>query len=170
MFSEKAEGRAGNRIPLHNTEQAHQESSSASSSGVEVNRDGTFGERDIGGPVNFRNAMLEYEELRTELSNLSRTRSGKTDKSNQKRQSSALRRVTTAGTDRSRRRSTATEPEPDLEAQGDEKLEDPEEGDFELGEFLKDGHFEKREEGRSAKKVGVVYKHLTVKGWFLLDI
>jgi ATP-binding cassette subfamily G (WHITE) protein 2 (SNQ2) len=169
MFSEKAEGREGTRVPLHNTQQNHQETSSASSSGAEVNRDGTFGERDIGGPVNFRNAMLEYEELRTELSNLSRTRSGKTDKSNQRRLSSGLRRVTTTGTDRSRRKSNATGPEPDLEAQGDEKPGDPEEGDFELGEFLKDGHFEKREEGRSAKKVGVVYKHLTVKGCFFQE-
>jgi ATP-binding cassette subfamily G (WHITE) protein 2 (SNQ2) len=33
-----------------------------------------------------------------------------------------------------------------------------------LGDFLKDGHFEKRREGRSAKKVGVVYKNLTVEG------
>jgi ATP-binding cassette subfamily G (WHITE) protein 2 (SNQ2) len=34
-----------------------------------------------------------------------------------------------------------------------------------VGVFLKDGHFEKRTEaGESAKKVGVVYKNLTVKG------
>jgi len=166
MFSEKAEGRGGNRVPLHNTEQSPQETSSASSSGAEVNRDGTFGERDIGGPVNFRNAMLEYEDLRMELSNLSRTRSQKTNGSNARRQSSGLRRTTTIGTDRSRRRSTTTGVEPDVEALEDEKPGDNDEEDFELGEFLKDGHFEKREQGRSAKKVGVVYKHLTVKGEF----
>lgn len=39
------------------------------------------------------------------------------------------------------------------------------EEDFELGGFIKEGHFEKRtEEGQSAKKVGVVFKNLTVKG------
>jgi hypothetical protein len=38
------------------------------------------------------------------------------------------------------------------------------EDDFELDEFMREGHFEKRKDGRSAKKVGVVYKNLTVKG------
>lgn len=38
------------------------------------------------------------------------------------------------------------------------------EDDFELGEFMKEGHFEKRKDGESTKKVGVVYKNLTVKG------
>ena len=39
------------------------------------------------------------------------------------------------------------------------------EEDFELGHFIKEGHFEKRTEaGSSAKKVGVVFKNLTVKG------
>ena len=43
--------------------------------------------------------------------------------------------------------------------------EDEEEEDFQLDDFLRDGHFEKRTpEGESAKKVGVVYRHLTVKG------
>ena len=39
------------------------------------------------------------------------------------------------------------------------------EEDFELGPFIREGHFEKRTEaGSSAKKVGVVFKNLTVKG------
>lgn len=38
------------------------------------------------------------------------------------------------------------------------------EDDFELGQFMKEGHFEKRKDGESTKKVGVVYKNLTVKG------
>ena len=37
--------------------------------------------------------------------------------------------------------------------------------DFELGGFIKEGHFGKRnDEGGSAKKVGVVFKNLTVRG------
>ena len=50
--------------------------------------------------------------------------------------------------------------DPDVEAQAGAQDED----DFQLGDFLKDGHFEKRQEGRSAKKVGVVYRNLTVEG------
>ena len=39
------------------------------------------------------------------------------------------------------------------------------EEDFEVGGFLREGHFEKRtEKGDSAKKVGVIFKNLTVKG------
>lgn len=171
MFTERAEGPEGIRVPLHNVddngERPHRpEESSASSSGTDLDNDGTWGERDIGGPVNLRNAMLNYEEMRRELTNLSKTRSaGAKSTKSTGQQSSGLRRITTAGTRRSQRTRT-NEPEPDVEAQNGEKSEgeDEDEEDFELGEFLKDGHFEKRQEGRSAKKVGVVYKHLTVHG------
>jgi ATP-binding cassette, subfamily G (WHITE), member 2, SNQ2 len=37
-------------------------------------------------------------------------------------------------------------------------------GDFALGDFLREGHFEKRVDGHSAKRIGVIYKNLTVKG------
>lgn len=43
--------------------------------------------------------------------------------------------------------------------------ERPGDEDFDVGKFLRDGHFEKRTDaGDSAKKVGVVFKNLTVKG------
>lgn len=175
MFTERADGPEGIRVPLHNVddndERPHQpEEGSASSSGTDLDNDGTWGERDIGGPVNLRSAMLNYEEMRRELTSLSKTRSaGAKSTKSTGQQSSGLRRITTAGTRRSQRKG-ATDPEPDVEAQNSEKLEgegedeDEDEEDFELGEFLKNGHFEKRQEGRSAKKVGVVYKHLTVHG------
>ena len=52
----------------------------------------------------------------------------------------------------------------DLEA-GDAKAIAEKEEEFELGPFLKEGHFEKRTDtGASAKKVGVVFRNLTVKG------
>ncbi|KAH6678280.1 ABC-2 type transporter-domain-containing protein [Halenospora varia] len=167
MFTQVSEGREGTRVPLHNVdengERPHQPEE-ASSSGSDANNDGTWGERDIGGPVNFRNAMIEYEDLRRELTQLSKTRSAKTDKSHPNRQSGLRRTITGASraSRRSRTTNTATEPESDLEAQVEEKPEEEEE--FELGDFLKDGHFEKRKEGESAKKVGVVYKNLTVQG------
>jgi ATP-binding cassette subfamily G (WHITE) protein 2 (SNQ2) len=43
--------------------------------------------------------------------------------------------------------------------------EEEEKGEFELERFMREGHLEKRNgTGESANKVGVVYKHLTVKG------
>jgi ABC-type uncharacterized transport system YnjBCD ATPase subunit len=41
---------------------------------------------------------------------------------------------------------------------------DDDEGEFELEQFMREGHFEKRTEGKPHKKVGVVYKNLVVKG------
>lgn len=173
MFTENAEGREGGRVPLHNVddngERPHQpEEASGSSTGVDTPAgEGTWGERDIGGPVNFRNAMIGYEEMRRELTHLSQSRTSKSD--SRRPGSSALKKVQSAGSRADRRKSrapsNATAPrDPDLEAQGDEKPVEEEDDDFELGEFLQDGHFEKRQEGRSAKKVGVVYKNLTVQG------
>ncbi|KAG4425656.1 hypothetical protein IFR04_001118 [Cadophora malorum] len=174
MYTARAEGFQEIRVPLHNVENNADsrgpEESSPSSSEVDMRDDGTWGERDIGGPVNLRHAMLDYEEMRRELTNLSKTRSaGQKSTKSTGQHSSGLKRITTAGTRRSQKVRT-NEPDPDLEAQDGEKPEGKdeeaaeEEEDFELGEFLKDGHFEKRQEGRSAKKVGVVYKHLTVQG------
>jgi ATP-binding cassette subfamily G (WHITE) protein 2 (SNQ2) len=92
------------------------------------------------------------------LTQLSKTRTSKSARSNPP--TSGLRRHISRQS-----RATNNETEPDVEVQGDEKpAEDGGDGDFELGDFLKDGHFEKRQEGRTAKKVGVVYKNLTVKG------
>lgn len=168
MFTENAEGPDGTRVPLHNIddtgERPHQPEE-ASTSGSDVDNNGTWGERDIGGPVNLRSAMTEYEEMRRELTALSKSRTSKSIKSNAEREKSRSRRFSTAGSRRSRGTSKArSEPEPDVEAQDGEKPEEGWEGDFELDEFLKDGHFEKRQAGKSAKKVGVVYRNLTVKG------
>lgn len=38
------------------------------------------------------------------------------------------------------------------------------EDEFELGEFMREGHFEKRTDGISAKRLGVVYENLSVRG------
>ncbi|CAG8950647.1 hypothetical protein HYFRA_00002856 [Hymenoscyphus fraxineus] len=154
-------------IPLHNVQQNERplharEETSSSSSGNDVEDNGTWGERDIGGPVNLRNAMLEYENMRREFTHLSKTRSTKTEKSQTNR--SGLRRLVTGASGRSH--AAPTEPERDPaeieEPKKPESLDEDE--DFELSEFLKDGFFEKRQQGKSAKKVGVVYKNLTVEG------
>ncbi len=132
--------------------------------------DGTWGERDAGVPVSHSMAMEGYEQMRRELTQLSQTRSRSTTRT---RRTGILRTITgrstksrrTAGSKVHRRRGSTYDDvseaeEDDLEA-GDAEKEDA----FELGEFIRDGHFEKRtKEGASAKKVGVVFKNLTVKG------
>ncbi len=171
MFTENAEGRDahnGPRVPLHNPnengERPHQPEEVGETSSSEGNDDGTWGERDVGGPVTFRHAMLDYEELRKELSQLSKTRSRGTAKSVPRQGISGLRRHISRGSNATG--VERTEPERDVEAQAgdEEKAIEEEEEDFQLGDFLKDGHFEKRHEGESAKKVGVIYKNLTVQG------
>ena len=168
MFTENAEGYDCTRIPLHNvdnTGERPRQPEEGSRSGSDADDNGTWGERDIGGPVNLRSAMTEYEEMRRELTALSKSRTSKSVKSSAEREKSRLRRTSTAGSRRSGATSNARgETGPDLEAQEGEKPEENDDGDFELGDFLKDGHFEKRQAGRSAKKVGLVYKGLTVKG------
>lgn len=139
----------------------------------EVGAEGTWGERDVGGPVSHRMAMEDYEHLRQELTQLSQNRSNATTRPSR---SGLFRTVTGRSTKSKRtarssnRRTTSvadsasvTEGE-DLEAR-DEAMAAEKEGGFELGQFIRDGHFEKRtDEGESAKKVGVVFKNLTVKG------
>ncbi|KAL8801081.1 MAG: hypothetical protein Q9182_004720 [Xanthomendoza sp. 2 TL-2023] len=134
------------------------------------NVDGTWGERDVGGPVNHRMAMDDYESMRRELSNLSRTQSRASVKTggralfrSQTAQSRKSKRSQTPKSGQRRPSSESTQAE-DLEAGDAEGMAEKEE-EFELGGFIKEGHFERRTaEGQSAKKVGVVFKNLTVKG------
>jgi ATP-binding cassette subfamily G (WHITE) protein 2 (SNQ2) len=155
-------------VPLHNRDESgtgqtrNVDDPSSSSSQTDVENDGTWGERDVGGPVDLRNAMQEYEEMRRELTALSKTRSTGTRTDRPKSRASALRKLSSRASRRSRATAAAEDEDSDVEAQAGEQEHDQD--DFKLGDFLKDGHFEKRQEGRSAKKVGVVYKNLTVEG------
>ncbi|TKA53909.1 hypothetical protein B0A49_13307, partial [Cryomyces minteri] len=148
---------------LHAPHELDEDESSGTSSADD--RDGTWGESDVGG-LNQRMAMEDYEALRRNLTNLSRTRSQLSrTKSRQEAGSlyQTLSRISGRPTEsRKPIRRTATRGEEsevgDVEAGPDDKDE------FELDTFMREGHFEKRVDGRSAKKVGVVYKSLTVKG------
>ena len=118
--------------------------------------------------MSHRVAMEDYEAARRELSHLSHAKS----KSSVRSDRGGLMRTITNRSMRaehpSRQRTRSSEridtlPDgEDLEA-GD--AQGMAEKDFELGPFLKEGHFEKHTDtGASAKKVGVVFKNLTVKG------
>ncbi|RYC63566.1 hypothetical protein CHU98_g2638 [Xylaria longipes] len=108
--------------------------------------DGTWGERDVGG-VDEEAAREQLEELRHDLIQLHRTKTHETQASRRLRH-----RSSTGAKDGIDRRDT------DVEAGV------PEDKDFELGEFMREGRFEKRTEAGSEKRVGVVYRNLSVKG------
>ncbi|KAI1749954.1 ABC-2 type transporter-domain-containing protein [Xylaria castorea] len=109
--------------------------------------DGTWGERDVGG-VDEEAAREQLEELRHNLIQLHRTRTHDTQASRHIRHA----RSSSGVKEGINRRDTDVE----AGAQEDE--------DFELGEFMREGQFEKRTEAGSAKRVGVVYRNLVVKG------
>lgn len=153
---------------------------------------GTYGETDVGG-FNEQEAVEEFEALRRNLTQLNRTRSKDTQQSLRKSttarsglsriksrdsKSSAerppSRRTRTGSTARTESITSNADAHPDagdLEAQTEEKKEEEEEkqeeedeDELDLGQFMREGHFEKRSDGQSHKKVGVIYKDLTVKG------
>jgi ABC-type multidrug transport system ATPase subunit len=140
---------------------------------------GTWGEADVGG-FDHQEAAAQFEELRRNLTQLSKTRtkesSGLTLRRTRSGRSGSLARVSTRQTlERPETRRTTssiaetspqtpgTEQDIDVEA-GEKKDDEEDEEDLELDQFLREGHFEKRSDGASAKKVGVVFKNLTVKG------
>jgi ATP-binding cassette subfamily G (WHITE) protein 2 (SNQ2) len=163
---------------------------SRSQSGIDRNA-GTWGERDAG-RLDTRTAAEDLHVLREELAALSRTRSQgaqserndglfKTVSRKSARNDGLSRTLSRKSTrqnvprrasmaDHERRSSDAHTHDDDMGSKTDEEPGDigavaaEKEDDFELGEFMKEGHFEKRKDGQSAKKVGVVYKNLTVKG------
>jgi ATP-binding cassette subfamily G (WHITE) protein 2 (SNQ2) len=144
---------------IHDGRERAETVSGDDSSDSREDRVGTWGEADVG-RIDTRTAAEDLEVLRNELSVLSRTRS-------QAARGSISRKSTRQSRDVQRRESVA---HTEGSTVGDEEPEDTgavaaeKEDDFELGEFMKEGYFEKRKDGQSAKKVGVIYKGLTVKG------
>lgn len=128
---------------------AETDDTSSTANSSQPSLDGRWGERDQGEPVSRRGAMEDFEEMRRELTRLSQSQSHPNN-------GGRLRSLT------SRR---ASHPK-DEEKGGEEEEEDEEEyGGFDLNEFLMSGHLERRTTaGEPAKKVGVVFKNLTVKG------
>ncbi|KAI4716566.1 putative ABC transporter [Aureobasidium sp. EXF-10727] len=129
-------------------ERLHNDPDSQSSSSEDVDRSGTWGEHDAGIP-NEVMAMEDYKALRRELTNRSKT---STRQSLGRRQSSRRHSTTTDAADE------------ESEVGGNTEAQGKDEDDFELGDFMREGHLGQRKGDKSAKKVGVVYKNLTVKG------
>ncbi|KAI1503807.1 ABC-2 type transporter-domain-containing protein [Biscogniauxia marginata] len=128
-------------------EERPSDSSDGSGRGGARGFDGTWGERDVGG-INEQDAMGEFDVLRHNLAQLHKSRTRDTQA-----RGGALENL-------SRRHTRHTDNTADLENGPAETAEDG----FELGRFMRDGYFEKRGESGSEKRVGVVYKNLTIKG------
>ncbi|KAJ5570242.1 ABC multidrug transporter atrF [Penicillium hispanicum] len=146
--SESTAGHAADESNRH-AEAADLGTSSASSTAASHKSvEGRWGEQEAGEPVSHSGAMEDLEEMRRELTRLSlhRTKSG-------------------AAKGAHRLRSRASQHRDEKKA-GDEASSDTEVGGpFDLGEFLMGGHLERRTTaGEPAKKVGVVFKNLTVQG------
>ncbi|KLJ09917.1 ATPase [Blastomyces silverae] len=119
----------------------------------ESSRGGRWGEYEEGDPVSRRGAMEEFAEMSRELTKLSLQKS----KSSAKRRKSLVRQSIARST---------MDKEKDIDIERDSldsalSVED----DFELSEFLRGGRFERRTPaGGPGKKIGVVFKNLTVEG------
>ncbi|KAI0905253.1 ABC-2 type transporter-domain-containing protein [Ustulina deusta] len=109
--------------------------------------DGTWGERDAGG-VDEELAREELEELQHNLIQLHQTKTHETQASRHLRHTRESRGV----------KEGINQLGADVEA--GPTAED----DFDLGKFMREGKFEKRTEAGSEKRVGVVYRNLSVKG------
>ncbi|KAK3396685.1 ABC-2 type transporter-domain-containing protein [Sordaria brevicollis] len=141
-----------------------------------ISHNGTWGERDVGGPVDRDAAMQDFEELRQGLSRLTRERSTRSkaskpatsrpaSRASGRRPDGLFKRLSVAMSNATRPRERGEESdaeESDGEVLSSERNSDE---DFHLEQFMRDGHLEKRNEaGESTKRVGVVFKNLTVKG------
>ncbi|KAJ5902550.1 hypothetical protein N7495_003078 [Penicillium taxi] len=116
--------------------------SSASSS--LSSHDGRWGEQETGDPVSIRGAVEDLAEMRRELSQIHQTKSS----------TRSVRRP------KSRTSQAARDEEKGIEGDSDTEADS-----FDLEEFLMGGHLERRTTaGDSAKKIGVVFKNLTVQG------
>ncbi|KAJ5441500.1 CDR ABC transporter [Penicillium cf. griseofulvum] len=108
--------------------------------------DGRWGEEKAGKAVSRSGAMEDMEEMRRELTRLSLHRTRSATKSVRRLRSQTSRRD-------------------EEKAKDEEETEDEADDSFDLGGFLTGGHLERRTTtGGPAKKVGVVFKNLTVQG------
>ncbi|CAL5868611.1 uncharacterized protein PFLUO_LOCUS2838 [Penicillium psychrofluorescens] len=110
--------------------------------------EGRWGEREAGEPVSRSGAMEELEEMRRELTQLSLHRTKSTT-------ARSVRRFKSRASQRHDEEKAIQEAASDAE----------DDGSFDLGEFLVGGHLERRTTaGEPAKRIGVVFKNLTVQG------
>ncbi|KAJ2971666.1 hypothetical protein NQ176_g7577 [Zarea fungicola] len=148
MTSDEA-SRGSNALNHSNTTTTLPTLASTEISSSNASVEGYWGDADAGGAVRQQSAVEGYNELQKELSRRHSTASGISKaKSTKGGLASALRK-----------------PKREFDVEADSQATRHND-DFQLDEFMRQGHLEKRhpESGESTKKVGVVFKNLTVKG------
>ncbi|KAK2616259.1 ATP-binding cassette transporter snq2 [Conoideocrella luteorostrata] len=122
----------------------------------DTSNDGYWGDTYADGPVSQRGARQDFDELRRELTRRSTTASAAQQT---KSRGSAISRIFSG------RGATGDVEKQTSAADADSEATAQAEG-FELEQFIREGHLEKRnpDNGESTKKVGVLFKNLTVKG------
>ncbi|RSL70184.1 hypothetical protein CEP53_001930 [Fusarium sp. AF-6] len=143
------------QLPTPDEHRRNETGSDASSS--DVAPEGKWGERNQD-DVHEEDAMHEFESLRHNLMSLHKTRTGESHVS--KAHTTKSRTSHAASRIQSRRQ----QHDKDDDSVTDVEAGPSDDDVFELGEFMREGHFEKRSEEGSLKRVGVVYENLTVKG------
>ncbi|KAK2781853.1 hypothetical protein FQN53_000280 [Emmonsiellopsis sp. PD_33] len=114
--------------------------------------DGRWGEQEEGEPVSRSGAMDEFAEMTRELTKLSLHQS----------KASAGRRRSTVRQSADSENNIHTMDDKDIERGS---IDSSTADEFELDQFLRDGQLERRTTlGEPAKKIGVVFRNLTVKG------
>ncbi|VBB84819.1 Putative ABC transporter [Podospora comata] len=145
--------------------------------------EGLWGERDVGGPVSQRMAMQDFQELQRELTKMTTRRSrsqsrsrarsqprsrsaSKASRKSDSRRDNVFRRIASRASGKSKRPKDEQDPEQQAADDASSSDESSDDGSqFQLEQFMRDGHLEKRtDSGESSKKVGVVFKNVTVKG------
>ncbi|KAL2203403.1 hypothetical protein CC79DRAFT_1279575 [Sarocladium strictum] len=130
-------------------------------SSIHNGRDGTWGEPDTGRTTEAA-AKECYDSLRQDLNEIRRTRTAES-RATRSRSRGARSRITAQRVASRRSRRTNREEE-ESDAEDASEQEEESDDDFELGEFMREGHFEKRTDGVSDKRLGLVYEGLTVRG------
>ena len=165
----------GKDVEMNSPAKEEVESPIMSSSGsMSSEGDGTWGERGYRGIESRSRAMEDFEELRQTLSTMSRQRTHSRTRASQRERPVSRRSASIQATESrlrqqlsrfstARREPTHQSSETDYDEGDIEKQADEDDG-FELSEFMREGHFEKRKDGRSTKRVGITWKNLTVKG------
>jgi ATP-binding cassette subfamily G (WHITE) protein 2 (SNQ2) len=145
-FNHQAGEIDGNRMPLHNVNENSERGHNQNETDEESEKiEGTWGENDVGCPINSSEAKKEFEELQRELSSVSRIRSR-------------------GGVTRKSTRHSNVQTDLECQLACSDAEDETEEENFQLSDFLKAGHFEKRKNEASGKRMSVCFKHLTVQG------
>lgn len=151
---------SANTNPHHRDQPVESRSQSSSTSNLPADQDGTWGEHDAGEGPSAADAKLEYEALAKNLVTLQKTpTSGSQARSRRSFAASSARR---AGSRPAKR--TRTENTEEIGSDAQESDDESELEDFDLGQFMREGKYERNTSEESMKKVGVVWENLTVKG------